>query len=207
MARVKPKRQGIQMDLTAMSDMAWLLLTFFILTTHFKTPENVNVDTPLSISQTKFPEEKTLTAYIGKDGLYYFSISDLEVRIGALESMGKKYSISFSEAEKTNFKNIQEFGVPMNKMKSFLNLSADNQKKYKDSIGIPCDSIDTELVDWIVYTIAAGKKVYPNDSIDMKLGIKGDLSVKYPKFKNLIDQLQKRSINKFSLITNPKSIR
>ena len=49
MARIKPKRHGVVTDMTAMCDVAFLLLTFFILTTEFKQPDVEDIVTPSSI--------------------------------------------------------------------------------------------------------------------------------------------------------------
>lgn len=194
MARVKPKRRGPSMDLTAMSDMAWLLLSFFILTSNFREPEVVAVVTPTSVSNEKMAEENMMIAKIDGKGNFLMSFDEND-RIPTLEKMGEKYGVRFTDAEKKAFKGVIEFGVPMAEMRQFLNLSADQQALYTP--GIPLDTIggkNLELVDWIIES----KEANP----DLFLAIKGDEASEYKQFKTLIKQLQEKNMNKFQLITS-----
>ncbi|RLZ07356.1 biopolymer transporter ExbD [Faecalibacter macacae] len=194
MARVKPKRRGPSMDLTAMSDMAWLLLSFFILTSNFREPETVAVVTPTSVSNEKMAEENMMIAKIDGKGNFLMSFEE-DDRIPALERMGEKYGVKFTDAEKKAFKSLPEFGVPMAEMRQFLNLPADKQATYNP--GVPLDTIGgakVELVDWIF----EAKETNP----DLFLAIKGDEASEYKQFKTLIKQLQEKNMNKFQLITS-----
>ena len=194
MARVKPKRRGPSMDLTAMSDMAWLLLSFFILTSNFRDPETVAVVTPTSVSNEKMAEENMMIAKIDGKGNYLISFEE-DDRIPALERMGEKYGVRFTDAEKKAFKSLPEFGVPMAEMRQYLNLPADKQALYNP--GIPLDSVggkNIEVVDWIF----EAKEVNP----DLFLAVKGDENAEYKQFKTLIKQLQEKNMNKFQLITS-----
>src|SRR5690606_23798900 len=138
MARVKPKRQGIHMDMTAMSDMAWLLLTFFILTTQFKKPDIVPVKTPSSVAETKLQDGDLMRITINEAGNYYFSIVDDRNKIPVLEKMAQKHGLSFTDAEKKTFMKLSEITVPFGAMKQYLNLS-DGQRQTTIP-GIPLDS-------------------------------------------------------------------
>ncbi|MDH2208204.1 biopolymer transporter ExbD [Empedobacter falsenii] len=194
MARVKPKRRGPSMDLTAMSDMAWLLLTFFILTSNFREPEVVPVVTPTSVSNQKMAAENMMIIKIDGEGKFLFGLEEKD-RIATLEKMGDKYGVKFTDAEKNAFKSIVEFGVPMKEMRNYLNQPADKQQSYHP--GIPLDTIpekNQELIDWVF----EAKEVNP----DVFLAIKGDQKSEYKQFKNLIQQLQMKNMNKFQLITS-----
>jgi biopolymer transport protein ExbD len=195
MARVKPKRQGIHMDMTAMSDMAWLLLTFFILTTQFKKPDIVPVKTPSSVAETKLQDGDLMRVTINNEGKYYFSIVDDRNKVPVLESMGSKHGINFTDAEKRSFTKLSEVPVPVRQLKSYLNLSDAEKQSFVP--GIPLDSIDTQLIDWIQLTMAQDPNV--------KLAIKGDVKTQYPEFRDLIKQLVERDINKFQLITSSEA--
>lgn len=195
MARVKPKRQGIHMDMTAMSDMAWLLLTFFILTTQFKKPDIVPVKTPSSVAETKIQDGHLMRITINKDGKYYFSIIDDATKVPVLEKMGAKYGISFTDAEKKSFMKVSEIPVKIGSLKSYLNLS-DGQKQ-EQIPGIPLDSTDLQLIDWVEFTM--------EEDPEVKLAIKGDVKTQYPQFRDLIKQLVERNINKFQLVTSSEA--
>lgn len=68
MPRIKKKRVAIRIDMTPLVDVAFLLLTFFMLTTQFKPPEEVEIALPLSHSEIKLPESNTMTINIAKNG-------------------------------------------------------------------------------------------------------------------------------------------
>lgn len=68
MPRIKKKRVSIRIDMTPLVDVAFLLLTFFMLTTQFKPPEDVEVVIPTSHSDIKLPESNTMLVYVDKTG-------------------------------------------------------------------------------------------------------------------------------------------
>jgi hypothetical protein len=193
MARIKPKRHGVVTDMTAMCDVAFLLLTFFILTTEFKQPDVEDIVTPSSISKSKLTEgDNTMTISVTKDGRYYFSpTNNPSQRVELLEKMGEKYNITFTEQEKTAFQNTQFVGVPVAQLKAFLQLPEDQRKKYKGSI--PMDSANTQLVEWVQNNAKINREA--------KLAVKGDGGASYDKFKVLFEGLRDIEFYKFVLVT------
>ena len=193
MARIKPKRHGVVTDMTAMCDVAFLLLTFFILTTEFKQPDVEDIVTPSSISKSKLTEgDNTMTISVTKDGRYYFSpTNNPSQRVELLETMGEKYNITFTEQEKTAFQNTQFVGVPVAQLKAFLQLPEDQRKKYKGSI--PMDSANTQLVEWVQNNAKINREA--------KLAVKGDGSASYDKFKVPFEGLRDIEFYKFVLVT------
>ena len=193
MARIKPKRHGVVTDMTAMCDVAFLLLTFFILTTEFKQPDVEDIVTPSSISKSKLTEgDNTMTISVTKDGRYYFSpTNNPSQRVELLETMGEKYNITFTEQEKTAFQNTQFVGVPVAQLKAFLQLPEDQRKKYKGSI--PMDSANTQLVEWVQNNAKINREA--------KLAVKGDGGASYYKFKVLFEGLRDIEFYKFVLVT------
>lgn len=197
MARVKPKRQGIHMDMTAMSDMAWLLLTFFILTTQFKKPDIVPVKTPSSVAETKLQDGDLVRITVSNDGKYFFSIVDDKNKIPVLEKMGAKYGVQFTDAEKFSFGKLSEIPVPLGALKSYLSLGEGEKQNPNNIKGIPLDSVNHQLIDWIDFSF--------EEEPSLKLAIKGDVKTQYPAFKELIKQLVDNGYNKFQLITSAES--
>ena len=193
MARIKPKRHGVVTDMTAMCDVAFLLLTFFILTTEFKQPDVEDIVTPSSISKSKLTEgDNTMTISVTKDGRYYFSpTNNPSQRVELLETMGEKYNITFTEQEKTAFQNTQFVGVPVAQLKAFLQLPEEQRKKYKGSI--PMDSANTQLVEWVQNNAKINREA--------KLAVKGDGGASYDKFKVLFEGLRDIEFYKFVLVT------
>ncbi|WP_294199311.1 biopolymer transporter ExbD [Chryseobacterium sp. sg2396] len=195
MARVKPKRHGVVTDMTAMCDVAFLLLTFFILTTQFKKPDVEQIKPPSSISEKLLPDASLMTINATPDGKFYFQpVDNGSERVQLLENMGKKYGVTFDNNEKTAFKKVQAIGVPMNQLKSYLDLPDDEQKSFKSPTGIPMDSTNKQLVDWVKESLA----VNPG----YKLAIKGDVTTQYPKVKSLFEGLRDIDFLKFWLITS-----
>lgn len=195
MARIKPKRHGVVIDMTAMCDVAFLLLTFFILTTQFKKPDVEQIKPPSSISETLLPDASLMTVNVTKDGKFFFQpVENGTERIQLLEAMGKKYNISFSDKDKVAFTKVQSIGVPMKKLRGFLELDPEAQKNYKDPVGVPQDSVNGELKDWIDQS--------KNINGNYKLAIKGDVNTKYPNMKSLFEGLRDINLLNFWLITS-----
>ena len=195
MARVKPKRHSIRVDMTAMTDVSFLLLTFFILTAQFAKPDIETITTPSSISEKLLPDASLMTILSTTDGKFYFTpVENGTERIALLDKMGQKYGMSFTDKEKVAFSNLQSVGVPMSQMKRFLDLPDDQRKAYKSDTGIPMDSTKKELVDWVQQSLSINP--------DYKLAIKGDVGTKYPKVKSLFEGLRDIQFYKFWLITS-----
>ncbi len=74
MGRAKLPRKSTNIDMTAMCDVAFLLLSFFILATKFKPPEALSVVTPSSVSTKIAPEKDVVMVTIDKDGKVYLSV-------------------------------------------------------------------------------------------------------------------------------------
>lgn len=205
MGKVKMSKKSTSIDMTAMCDVAFLLLTFFILTATAKTPEPLPVETPSSTVQTKLPETGLVTITIGKsDGQnqVFIGMKDRDIRTGALEYMSEKYGVTFTDQEKAQFELVEEFGVPIQDLKGLLALSASDRAKKGVQSGIPLDSIGEnkqQLQDWIQYARKANIDRGANKELDF--AIKGDAKEEYPQIKQVMDILQDQKINSFNLVT------
>jgi biopolymer transport protein ExbD len=69
----KPKRAALRLDMTAMVDVAFLLLTFFMLTTQFKPPSEVEIDLPTSHAEVKLPGTDIMTVTVAEDGRIFIA--------------------------------------------------------------------------------------------------------------------------------------
>jgi biopolymer transport protein ExbD len=92
MPKHKKARLGTRIDMTPMVDVAMLLLTFFMMTTQFKPPEDVDVIIPSSHSQFKLPESHILMVYVTKEGKLHMGLDSqgLMERLFGSENKYKK---------------------------------------------------------------------------------------------------------------------
>jgi biopolymer transport protein ExbD len=201
MGRAKLPRKSTNIDMTAMCDVAFLLLSFFILATKFKPPEALSVVTPSSVSTKVAPEKDVVMVTIDKDGKVYLSLSDnnMSEKKDMIESINTSKNIGLSPAEKANFVNIPNayIGAPFSQLKSYLDKNpADLAHVVKP--GIPAvDSTNNEMVDWFKAAVDAfqGKK--------MNILVKGDDASKYPSLQGVIIALKKNDLMKFQVVTSP----
>jgi len=192
MGAVKPKRHGPAMDMTAMCDVAFLLLTFFIMTTQFKSQETVTIVTPTSVSKFIAEEKNIGTISIDGTGKYYFGITDSRERTTFINALNTKFNMGLTTKDQNEYSKIAEIGVGKEGLKSYLGLAPGQREKVKLE-GIPCDSVNTELVDWV--------KTYMETNPSGSLAIRGDVKTNYPAVKILFDELGKAKLYKFKLIT------
>ncbi|PBJ06587.1 biopolymer transporter ExbD [Flavobacterium sp. ACN6] len=199
MAKIKMKKKSTSTDMTAMCDVAFLLLTFFILTATAKVPEALPVDMPSSVAQTKLPDTDLAIITVGK-GKVFFDIKGREVRKRTLEGIGAKYGIEFSEEDKTKFALMDDFGVPVAGLKQIIDMKAADRTK-ADQPGIPLDSLDNQLKEWLLISRRATIDL---DNKELQIAIKGDSKEEYPKIKKIMDILQDQKINSFNLVTGTR---
>ena len=194
---IKMKKKSTTTDMTAMCDVAFLLLTFFILTATAKVPEVMPVDTPASTVQTKLPEKDLATLTVGS-GKVFFDVKGKDVRVRTLELMAQKYGVTFSDDEQKKFAIMESFGVPVQSLKQILDMKPADRKNVQQP-GIPKDSLDNQLADWIQNARIANLELH--DGKELELAIKGDAKEEYPVIKKVMDILQNQKINSFSLVT------
>jgi len=190
------KKKSTSTDMTAMCDVAFLLLTFFILTATAKVPEVLPVDTPASTVQTKLPEKDLATLTVG-GGKVFFDVKGKEVRKRTLELMSNKYGVKFSEDDQNKFAAMESFGVPIQALKQVLDAKPSERKNIQQP-GIPKDSLDNQLADWIQNARLANIELQDKE---LEIAIKGDAKEEYPVIRKVMDILQDQKVNSFSLVT------
>ncbi|NUY82609.1 biopolymer transporter ExbD [Flavobacterium sp. MAH-1] len=198
MAKVKMAKKSTSIDMTAMCDVAFLLLTFFILTATAKQPEALPVDTPNSTVQTKLPDSDLATIIIGENGKVFYGVTGRDVRVKTLEYMDEKYKVGFSDADKQKFALIENFGVPIQNLKQIINMTSSERNQKGLQPGIPKDSTDNQLADWILNSRKAIRDLHDKD---LNIAIKGDAKEEYPQIKKVMDILQEQKVNSFNLVT------
>jgi biopolymer transport protein ExbD len=224
MAKVKVKKQSTFIDMTAMSDVTVLLLTFFMLTSTFISKEPVQVTTPSSVSEIKIPETNIMTILVDSLGKVFLSLDNKDDMVATLKAVGEDYAISFEGKQLTSFRTLPSFGVPIHSMALFLDLPVEAQDKYlKDvtskRVGIPTDSVevkdskgvistDNEFKRWVSHAKRLNKErqiAQGGDASDFKIAIKADKGTNYPVIKKVMDDLREMRENRYLLITNLKT--
>jgi len=193
---VKTSKKAASIDMTAMCDVAFLLLTFFILTATAKVPEALPVDMPASTVQSKLPESNLATLTIGK-GKVFFDLKGKEVRVQTLEKMAEKYGVEFTDEDKKEFSLMEGFGVDIASLKSIIEMKSAERTKANQP-GVPKDSLNNQLADWL--RIARQANIDINDK-ELEIAIKGDAKEEYPSIRKVMDILQDQGVNSFSLVT------
>lgn len=202
MPKVKIPRKSTNIDMTAMCDVAFLLLTFFMLTTKFKPEEPVYVDMPKSVSEIKLPETDIVTITVDTSGRVFFGADSQITRRKALEEVSKAHNVQFTEEQIRRFSLLEIFGTPIEQLPSLLTMST-GERAAVHQPGIPVDSTadnrPSQLSEWIWYA-----RVAHNNELgkDVRFAIKADGGVNMPEVQRVIQILQDRNINKFNLVTS-----
>lgn len=229
MGKVKIKKKETRIDMTAMSDVTVLLLTFFMLTSTFLQKEPVTVITPPSVSEEKVPDSNLLSVLVSPEGKVFLEVLGSKdstmksetVRADLLKNMVAEYkkthpsaNLAFTNKEMETFAKLNAFGVPITKMKEWLNLEPDQRDKFLESEqnpGVPINMNEdpnnpNEFQMWIR---AAYNSLNPELQEAMVKGrgiaIKADQTTPYSVVNVVMDNLQTMKMNKFTLMTALKT--
>ncbi|MEK7263993.1 MAG: biopolymer transporter ExbD [Bacteroidota bacterium] len=172
MPKINKPRVGIKMDMTPMVDVGFLLLTFFMLTTQFRPPEDVQVDIPSSHSEIKLPEKDVMLIAIDKDSRIFLGMDAQKVR--------ERVFLEFV----TNHWN---------------NYSDELKRRYEtpDRMALLAPSIEVtkeELPNLLIKARTTNPK--------LRTVIKGDVEAEYGVTQDVMDILQKTNITRFNLVTD-----
>ena len=203
MGKLKIKKADIWIDMTPMSDVMVLLLTFFMLTSTFVKNEAVKVNAPGSVSEIKVPETQVLQIIVDNTGKVFIGLD----KPGYMQEMltgfeGKFSGLSLSPLQEKNFVGLASFGVPMNKMSDVLKHEASDINNIQKDMGIPLDSINGGMSEFQCWVDAARNASFGDD---MKIAIKADAATKYGVVKKMMSELQDMNENRYYLITSLKS--
>ncbi|RZK72918.1 MAG: biopolymer transporter ExbD [Pedobacter sp.] len=199
MPRAKVQRKSTSIDMTAMCDVSFLLLTFFILTATARQPDPLEVKLPTSTYKFKVPDVDIALLSIGQ-GKVFYEVVGKDIKMATLDKMGERYNVKFTPEQRERFGVIGAFGVPIENLKTFIDMNSEERTKFaKTTEGIPADSANNQLAEWLLQSRNSVAELHQTQ---MRVTIKGDAEEEYPTVKKIIDVLQKQKINKFSLITS-----
>ena len=203
MSRVKIARKSTFVDMTAMCDVAFLLLSFFILATKQKPAEVLAVNPPNSISAKAAPD-KSILITMTKDGRAFLTLGDDTKKADILENVNLTKGLGLSAAELNKWGRQEFIGLPLNMIKSSLALQEPMSPAKMPGIPIK-DSTNNEMVDWLrsVTNVYAGGD---QSKLQEMLLVKGDNQALYPVFKNIKAAFKANQIFKFRIVTNGEPV-
>ena len=210
MPKLKMPRSSPALDMTPMVDLAFLLVTFFMLTAQFRPEEVVSVDTPSSMSQLPIPKENLMTIIVDSTGRVFWDFTDKKVRTEVIKELASRYKLQLSEEQVTRFTNLNVIGLPVQQLPAYLDLNSGAERKEVDqqSKGIPIDDSNDQLRDWIQVTQSIFRTNAPHGENPL-VALKGDGNVNYSTVNKVIKIFQGPSINisKFKMITDLEETR
>ena len=203
MGKVKIKKSDVWIDMTPMSDVMTLLLTFFMLTSTFVKNEPVKVNTPGSVSEMKVPENGVLTILVSPqkgpngtptgEGQVFMSYDNTNELGQIIDQMAP----DLTPKMKKTFMAESTFGTPLDKLAAYLSKPAAERSKELPKMGIPLDSIQgqemTEFQQWV----NAARQVNPT----VRLAIKSDGNSPYGTVKKVMSELQDMDESHYYMIT------
>ncbi len=197
MPKVKIPRRSTTVDMTAMCDVAFLLLTFFILTTKFRAKEVVQIDIPSSTMQSPIPDRDILMFQLASDGKIFFGLDDQPTRLKLLDRLSSAYKIPFSDKQKDAFRLLEIWGMDINDLPAFLDLPGE-KRAIVPQAGLKIDTLggDHQVEDLILFS--------RQENNNLRIAIKGDKATEYKSLAVLINALQNRKVNRFNLITSAR---
>jgi biopolymer transport protein ExbD len=210
MPKMKMPKSSPALDMTPMVDLAFLLVTFFMLTAQFRPEEAVAVDTPSSMSQSPIPTENMMTIIVDSADRVFWDFTDKKVRRAVIDAIATAHQLQLSEEQKVRFTNLNAIGVPIQVLPQYLDLNSPTERKVVDqqSKGIPMDSTNNQLLEWVrttqlIFSSGAEKPTNP------LVALKGDGNVKYSTMNKVIKVFQSPTvkINRFKMITDLEETR
>lgn len=198
MGRAKIKRGSTNIDMTAMCDVAFLLLSFFILTTKFKPSEAVEVIPPSSVASKIAPEKNAFMVSINKEGQIFIQMSN-DIKGDVIDEISTARNLNLTAEDKQLFKQSLFVATPLSKLTQFIRIKSEDLFKVKLD-GVPMDSTNNELQAWINAAVNA------NSGKTINWLIKGDNNAKYAAFRDVINAFKKNEVFKYQLVTKPEPI-
>ena len=201
--------------MTPMVDLAFLLVTFFMLTASFRMAEPVAVDPPSSIGEVALPDNHIMVT-IDEKGRAFFGISNSTAKMAAIREMAEKYKVPFTEKQFVKFTGLSSFGVDIKDLPRYIDATEEEKKNFQPMRGIPMDTItpNNQLRDWIaiggkkaVETFNAAKAEAQEAKRDFKAekpryAIKAAARTKYINVKEVVMNFTDLKIYQFNLITS-----
>lgn len=213
MPKIKVAKSAPSLDMTPMVDLAFLLVTFFMLSASFRTAEPVIVDPPGSTADKLLPENVIMVT-VDNSGRPFFTLTNAEARMNALRRMGERHKVNFTDKQIKTFGGLSSIGVEIKDLPKYIDADEAGRKKFPNQKGVPLDSTNNQLHDWILFAAQEANLVYKRAKDEaqasgkefkgekLRYAIKADGKAKYISVKEVIDVFTEMKIYKFNMITS-----
>jgi biopolymer transport protein ExbD len=206
MPSVKMPRHSTDTDMTPFVDVAFLILSFFMLATKFKPPEKVPIDPPGSVNSDQLPENDAVMISIDSAGRVFYAVlsqKDPKFKVAVLKKLNTLRGLNLTDQQVAQFEKVYAIGVPFKSINQFLSSSDEDRDKFPEE-GIPVlDSATNELAWWI----NASQAAFADKGMKLKdILIKGDGRSKYPVFEGVVSALKRNDEFKYQLVTSLEGV-
>lgn len=228
MAELSSGKGSPSIDMTPMVDLAFLLVTFFMLAATFRTDEPVDVSIPSSIGDKEIPEKTLVQVTVDKGGRIYFTLTGEEPRKNVLLAMASKYKIKLNQEMIDQFVKISSIGCTVQDLPQYLMMDGNGRKAFRQDdpafVGIPADSTNNQLADWINYAnkemneygkkrfedesskLAPGKPALDPKEFKPKFVLKAAMDAEYVRVKQAIEVFRDLNLNNLNFITSQEAL-
>lgn len=177
--RPRQKKTGIHIDSTPMADLAFLLLTFFILTTTFARLRTMDITMPVEGPPTLTPESRTITFLLSRnDHVFWYS--------------GSGDNLSDTSLHPTDHSRLNT-GIPF--------LLASRNQVLLQKIRLLNDSVKNGLIENIPEVINSHITQLKNsDSRGPIVLIKTNDDARYQNLVSMLNEMLRFSIPRYSIV-------
>ncbi len=222
MPKIKMPRSTPALDMTPMVDLAFLLVTFFMLTSSFRAPEPVILDPPSSTTELQIPKQVFLIM-IDEEGRTFVDITNNAVKAKVVKQMLNQFKApAMSEEDMKKFAGVGPVGLSVREFQGFVDMEAGERNGYAQK-GVPYDTAasklkSSELYYWAYFTKIEAHNDYKEREEEAKLrnmefdksnyiqvAVKAASNAKYKTVQHVIQVLREARIKEFQMITGLES--